>query len=170
VRVRRAHGHRRDEHDVREVALHALDDPAIAVAVALCDGGGVVRLQKTHLNALILHCLAAVGHDALDRVTVGNAEVDDRGHILRHHVARGAAAVDHRGRDGGGDKREEVGRAHAAGRDGVRVARNILHERFERLLRDIGRERFKRAGHGAVEAHGKRRARDVGDRTGETPK
>ena len=29
---------------------------------------------------------------------------------------------------------------------------------------------LKRAGHGAVEAHGKRRARDVGDRTGETPK
>ena len=168
MRVRRARGHRRDEHDIREVALHALDDPAIAVAVALCDGGGVVRLQKAHLDAFVLYGLTAVGHDALDRVSVRQAEVDDRGHVLRHHIARGAAAVDHRGRDGGGDKREEVGRAHAAGRDGVRVARNILHKSLERLLGDVGSEGFKRAGHGAVEVHGKRRARDVGDRAGET--
>lgn len=109
------------------------------------------------------------GHDALDRVTVDNAEVDDRGHIrgITLHAALppwiivGAMVVVTNG------KRSA---SPCAGRDGVRVARNILHERFERLLRDIGRERFKRAGHGAVEAHGKRRARDVGDRTGETPK
>ena len=166
VRVSRTGGHGRNEHHVGVVALHTVHHRAVAVAVAPGCGGGIVGLLVAQFHGRVLHRRAAVLHHALDRVAIGKTEVDDRLHILRHHVAGPAAALNDGGSDGRGDKGKERGGLIAVSRNGVRVRADVTRQRFERLGGDVGRERFKRAHHGGIEPHREGAADDVRDGAG----
>ena len=120
--------------------LHAFLHGAVAQAVHAGGMRGIVGLQETQMNAAVSHGLAAPCFQRLNAVSLGDAEVDDRLHILRHHIAGGAAAPDHRGGDGGGYKGEKAGMVQAMLCDGSGITGDILNQRAQGLLGDVGGE------------------------------
>mgnify|MGYP005875860885 CR=1 FL=1 len=167
VGIRRPHGHGRQKHHAGVITLHALHHRAVAVAVPPGGGGGIICLQIAHFNSRVLDRLPAVGHDALHRVAVRQAEVDDRLHILGHHVAGLAAALDDGWGHCGGDEGKQRPVPETVSGDGVRVGLHILHQGFQRLRGDVGSQRFKGTFHHGAEPHRKGSAGDIRNGAGQ---
>ena len=70
--------------------------------------------------------LAAAGHDIGHARTLEHAEVDIDPHILRHYVGTGTAALDLRGRTGGGHKRVQLFAGKAVAHDGILAGSNLV--------------------------------------------
>ena len=69
---------------------------------------------------------AAVIHHHFGAAALRQAEIDHRVHVLRHHVGRGTAAMDHGGGNGGDDQVEQELVLQAEGGDGVLVGVDVL--------------------------------------------